>query len=332
MRQKLVEMLRRFRDRRSRLHAAALALAVCVSSTAAFAQQTAPALRQFAPGVVTTIPVELEPQEIVGTHDLVEVRANPDAHWKPELLTESRTLYGMSDDVKFRRDAWGLEFSFKPLRMIAVDVPQADGSVERKLVWYMVYAVRNTGETLTPVAGEDGIVSAQPGKGGPVRFVPSFVLESQDRTAAGEPVRIAYLDRVIPAAMAAIQAREAGGRKLLDSTQMAAQPIPVSTSPGDHRVWGVATWEDVDPRIDFFSVYVGGLTNSYRWTDPEGSYSAGDPPGTGREFARKTLQLNFWRPGDEHYQSEGELRFGAARGKGHLYGVGEGVAYRWVYR
>ena len=323
-------MCARFRDQRSRL--CAIALAFCVVASVVHAQQLTPMHRQFAPGVMTTIPPELEPAEIVSTHDLVEVRANPDAKWSPELVADSRTLHGMSEGVKFRRDTWCLEFSFKPLRMIYVDVPQADGTFERKLVWYMVYSVRNTGEALTPVADKEGIVSAQSGRGEEIRFVPSFVLESQDRTAAGEPVQIAYLDRVIPAAMAAIQAREAGGRTLLDSTQMAAHPIPVSSGPGDGRVWGVAMWEDVDPRLDFFSVYVGGLTNAYRWTDPDGAYSAGDPPGTGREFARKTLQLNFWRPGDEHYEAEGEVRYGAARGKGQLYGVSEGVAYRWVYR
>jgi hypothetical protein len=49
-------------------------------------------------------------------------------------------------------------------------------------------------------------------------------------------------------------------------------------------------------------------------------------------FERKTLQLNFWRPGDEYLQDEREIRFGVARGKGDLYDVSEGVAYRWVYR
>ena len=29
-------------------------------------------------------------------------------------------------------------------------------------------------------------------------------------------------------------------------------------------LWGVATWEDIDPRIVRFSVYVFGLTNAYR--------------------------------------------------------------------
>ena len=103
---------------------------------------------------------------------------------------------------------------------------------------------------------------------------------------------------------------------LLNSVEMAEQPIPVSDGRIDRGVWGVATWADIDPRIDFFSVYVGGLTNAYRWEDPAGAYKPGDPPGKGRQFARKTLQLNFWRPGDEILQDEREIRFGVPLGKG----------------
>ena len=63
-----------------------------------------------------------------------------------------------------------------------------------------------------------------------------------------------------------------------------------------------------------------------------GDTRPGDPPGTGRTFTRKILQLNFWRPGDDYLQNEKEIRFGVARGKADLYDVPEGVAYRWVYR
>src|SRR5262245_47475768 len=62
------------------------------------------AQREFAPGVLTTIPPDFEPTETVSTHDLVEIRANADSKWQPELMTDSRTLYGMAEGVKFRRD------------------------------------------------------------------------------------------------------------------------------------------------------------------------------------------------------------------------------------
>jgi hypothetical protein len=311
--------------------AAALAIEAWWSASAQ-GQTTASAPAPFAPGVVTTIPPDFNPDETVSTHDLVEIRANPDAPWNPELLTASRTLYALSANAKFRRDVWCLEFSFKPLRMIHVDVPRPTGKMERKLIWYLVYAVRNTGQSLTPAEQADGTYSTVSGQGGPVQFLPSFVLEAQDRDAAGGRLYKAYLDRIIPAAMPAIHDREARNRTLLNSAQMADEMIPLSADQSDGRVWGVATWEDVDPRIDFFSVYVGGLTNAYRWIDPPGEYQPGQPPGTGRRFVRKTLQLNFWRPGDEHFQDEGEIRYGVPRGKSGLYDVGPGVAYRGVYR
>jgi hypothetical protein len=306
---------------------------LAVPSRASTAAGTgAPPPRQFAPGVVTTIAPDLEPEETVSTHDLVEVRSNPDLRWSPELMSESHTLYGMSEGVKFRRDVWGLEFSFKPLRMISVDVPQPDGKMQRKLVWYLVYRVRNTGAVLKPVEQPDGTFTSEAGQGEPVQFVPQFVLEAQDRTDTGQPVSKAYLDRIIPTADAVIRQRETPGRELLNSAQISERPIPLSDARADRGVWGVATWEDVDPRIDFFSVYVGGLTNAYRWEDPPGAYRPGDPPGKGRQFTRKTLQLNFWRPGDEFDEHESEIRFGVPLGKAYLYGVPEGVAYRWVYR
>src|SRR5258705_7761315 len=49
-----------------------------------------------------------------------------------------------------RRTIWNLEFSFKPMRMISIDVPQASGRMQRQLVWYMVYRVRNLGNHLKP--------------------------------------------------------------------------------------------------------------------------------------------------------------------------------------
>ncbi len=125
-----------------------------------------------------------------------------------------------------------------------------------------------------------------------IYFHPQFVLESPQ-------FKKAYLDRVLPLAVEAIQKREDPHRKLLDTVQMGEQPIPLSTADDDHSVWGVATWEYIDPRIDFFNVYVKGLTNAYRFADPPGAYKLGDAPGTGRVVAQKTLKLNFWRPGDE---------------------------------
>jgi hypothetical protein len=291
-----------------------------------------PAQRHLATGVLTTIPPALNPEDTVSTHDIMEIRADAAVDWKPEYLASSDTLYGMSDKAKFRREIYCLEFSFKPLRMIEVDVPLAGGNTERKLIWYLVYRVRNTGQILKPVQGQDGVYSTEIAKGGPITFLPQFVLEAQDRQAAGGRVSKSYLDRIIPAADAAIAQRERLGHPLLNSVEISKQPIPVSDGRIDRSVWGVATWVDVDPRVDFFSIYVGGLTNAYRWTDTPAAYNAGDPPGRGRQFVYKTLQLNFWRAGDDLMPNEREFRYGVPLDKANLYGVGDGVAYRWLYR
>ena len=136
----------------------------------------------------------------------------------------------------------------------------------------------------------------------------------------GEGFTKAYPDRVIPVAMDPIRLREDPNRRFLTSVEMCRE-IAVGET-----LWGVATWEDIDPRIVRFSIYVSGLTNAYTWRDEKvgGRYvhQADDPIGRGRKLYRKVLQLNFWRPGDQYFEHEEEIR----------YGIPGGVDYEWVYR
>lgn len=302
----------------------------CVAAPAAgqFAsveRSPAPAPREFAPGVETVIAPAIDPAETVTEHDVIELRVQDTLDWQPKLLAD-RTLLEDADNARFTRDVWCLEFGFKPLRMIRLIDPSAESG--QRLVWYLVYRVKNTGEALAPTFSEDnGDFAAKTVEQGPIRFLPHFVLQGQDVAPNGGKIYRAYLDRVLPEAAPAIRQREVPGRKLYTATTMPLEPI----AAGQER-WGVAMWSEVDPEIDFFSVYARGLTNAYDWTDPPGVYAAGDPPGKGREFVRKTLQLNFWRPGDRFLQHENEVRYGTAPGKASLYGVAEGVDYRWTYR
>ena len=55
---------------------------------------------------------------------------------------------------------------------------------------------------------------------------------------------------------------------------------------------------------------------------PSVSFARRRDPLANRLLLRKTLKLNFWRPGDEYSTSENEIR----------YGVPGGVDYEWVYR
>jgi hypothetical protein len=310
-----------------------LAVTLLVCTDAALAQAADESSGpQFAPGVLTTIPPDVDPEDTLGVHDIMELRSDESLSREPLLNTKSRTLYEMAKDVPFRSEVWCLELSFKPLRMMRVDIPQASGKAQRKLIWYLVYRVRNTGVAIVPVEQADGNFKTVPAPAEPHRFSPQFVLASQDTDRQGNRAGKEYLDRIVPTAVPAIRRREMPRGPLLTSVEMAEQMLEPESGRIQDGLWGVAIWEDVDPSIDYFSVFVGGLTNAYRWQDAPEGFRVGDPPGKGRKFLRKTLQLNFWRPGDELAENEREIRYGAAPGRGGLYGTGEGVAYRWVYR
>jgi len=299
---------------------------------AASAQDANAPAPRFASGVLTTIAPDVDRKDVVSTHDIIELRADASLQRDPNTSAESRALYEMAKGVAFHRDVWCLELSFKPLRMLHVDIPQPSGKMQRKLIWYLVYRVRNTGAGLAPKEQADGTYTTIEQAAGSVRFVPQFVLTSQDRDRKAKRVRKSYLDRTIPTAVQAIQRREMAGGELLDSVRISERMLEVEQGRAVGGLWGVATWEDVDPEIDFFSVFVGGLTNAYDWRDPAGAFALGDPPGKGRKFLRKQLQLNFWRPGDAYAEDEREIRYGVAPGQADLYDAGAGVAYQWVYR
>lgn len=231
--------------------------------------------RALAPGVERAVSTDIAKNDTYSRHDIVELlKVDPSYDW--------------AKDVRFEHPIWGLEFYYKPVRFITVDVPEANGQLRRKTIWYLVFRVKNTGTQ-------------------PVPFNPWFVLESKD-----PKIKKAYPDRLIPVAIPAIAAREDRNRPLKSTVEMSGEIEP-STAGADNSVWGVATWEDVDPRIDQFAIYVSGLTNAYRWTDD---------PEKGRSYKRRTLELNFWRPGDEFHEHENEIRVGGP----------DKVDYRWVYR
>jgi hypothetical protein len=231
--------------------------------------------RQLAPGVEKTISPERQEEESFSRHDVVELlKVDPGFDW--------------AKDIRYTHPIWDLEFTFKPMRMIEVDVPEPSGRLQRKLVWYLVYRVKNMGPD-------------------PVEFRPWFVLETLDGKKR-------YPDRLVPVAVPTIQRREDPRRKLLNSVEIATS-IPSSADGVDRSVWGVVTWEDIDPRVDHFAVFISGLSSAYRWSD--------DTEKEKRDFVHKTLKLNFWRPGDQFHEHEAEIRRGTPDGK---------VDYEWVYR
>jgi hypothetical protein len=76
---------------------------------------------------------------------MVEVLATlPDI--PPELADDIRFNKEIwAKEIRYQRDIWCLRFSFKPLRIIYVDIPNKEGSFDKKAVWYLVYNVKNVG-------------------------------------------------------------------------------------------------------------------------------------------------------------------------------------------
>ena len=272
--------------------------------------------RKLAADVLTTIPVARSADECYTTMPMPDlalaVKADNRLRIKPNTEATTTTLASKSQQVTFRRAVWNLEFTFKPLRMVRVDLPQPSGKMRNQLIWYMIYKVRNPGEHFVPVSVGDGeyklerrdeIDPANPG----VRFIPFFVLKEN------REINRYFRDKIIPLALPQILKREFRtgefkAPKVYNSAQMMQTPIKA----GEER-WGIVTWENVDRRIDFLSIYLQGLSNAYKWQETRASYNHENPaerPAAGRKYQNKTLQLNFWRPGDEFLETDAEIIYG----------------------
>jgi hypothetical protein len=272
--------------------------------------------RRLAPNALTVIPADKSTDDALQRADIVEItKGLAGLAWTPEMAAANTTLVERGRGREYPRDIWCLEFAFKPPRMIDVDVPAADARMQRKRIWYLIYRVKNVGGRRLLMA-EDEAGQRDPAKRrtepfeAPVRFLPHFVLESLEPVESGEGLTSyrGYLDRILPSAMEPIRLREDPKQKFLDSAEMSATDI----APGEER-WGVATWEDIDPRIDFFSIYVRGLTNAVRWRQRPGSViKPNDPPGSDIEETLESLRLDFWRPGDERAGGDREMSVGFA--------------------
>jgi hypothetical protein len=286
---------------------------------------------RLAPGVLKVVPAEpAERDTVSGPLPLMDL-ALASQEWESHFDADSETLFELSRNVTLRRSIWQLEFAFKNMRMVTVETVD----LGPRIVWYLIYRIRNTGASLYPVAQKDEFRHDQyvlKHTSYPVRFIPLFVLTSYDTDTS-------YPDRVIPEAVAKIHQIEIRDPKikLYDSVQISSIPIEVSSESVDRSVWGVATWDDVDPRTDFFSVFVQGLTNAYQWEEDS---QTGTQGGLEPRHLYKTLQLNFWRPGDTVHEHQGEFRYGLPMMPGEddstaifrMYGVTERNDFQWVYR
>jgi hypothetical protein len=181
-----------------------------------FGQETS-AKPAFAPGGIITIPPSIDYESVTNRIDITELLAmlpEPD-----EALQNDDRFHPevWATEIRHSRDIWCLQFSCKPVRIIDVDFPNAEGNYDKKKVWYLVYSVKNLGPagddvkkinsslgTAVP-AGEErplpvpsdttlenvprsapmefrqqpGVFVPQPGNIEPIRFMPQFVLASR---------------------------------------------------------------------------------------------------------------------------------------------------------
>ncbi len=269
-----------------------------------------------------TVPATPEDAEtVVGPRPLPPIATEAPA-WNPHFLPENETLSALARDVTLRRAVWQFEFSFKPMRMLVIDQPAG----ESRRIWYLLYKIKNTGSYIRSIAEPDPFGNDQFRTASGVkteRFFPLFLLRAHEFDQVSP-------DRLVPGVMARIHAIEIKDPRvpLYDSVSITKVPIEPSSKTVDRGVWGVATWPDLDRRIDFFSVYIQGLSNAYRWEDGED----GQP-----RLTYKTLMLNFWRPGDAVFETEREFRYGLPSLQDdrerilRVYGLAEPLDYQWIY-
>lgn len=269
-------------------------LAVLVASLA-----SAQSERKLAPDALNVIPASIEFGETFqGPVDLPLAVQHPELQWKPNSAPQSETLLELSKNITFRSPVYGLEFAFKPVRILEADVTTAMGT-ERKNVWYLVYRVTYRGNDFQPTVEKDQFDNEIYGKPDQVsakwvRFMPNFHLVTKGLKSALNKSDQRLLDKVLPSVVNRI-ATEERIPTLLDSITIQRQKFALGQS-----FWGVATWIDVDPNTDFFTVEVKGLNNAQKI----------ELDGENLKYSHKTLVLNFFRPGDSVNLTADRIQYG----------------------
>ncbi|MCA9081366.1 MAG: hypothetical protein KDA58_12455, partial [Planctomycetaceae bacterium] len=134
---------------------------------------------------------------------------------------------------------------------------------------------------------------------GPRMFTPKFTLITYDNPKT-EIMAETHMDQVIPDALPQIRAIE---RANLLSSVGIYQEVPPLVAPDEEQqpwIYGVATWQGVDPDTDFFKVIASGFSNGYELK-----------PGTdGTPVAwRRVIVQKFARPGDRFDPNQKEFAF-----------------------
>ena len=274
---------------------------------------------------LTVIPPDQSVNDVSQKVDLHELAQGRGGAWDPSHAPSHETLIGLARDRQFQRKLWCLEFAYRPPRIIEIEVPGEDLKNHKERVWYLLYRVRNKAvdqdaEAVVGLGGSTREVYFEENDDGekdftrprirylnePIPFGPHFVFETHEALSRDEGLleHQDHLDRIVSTAIGPISRREKIPYDMLhDSVSISEHPIPA----GEER-WGVAIWEDIDPRIDFFTVFIYGLTNSLRW-EHEAEFETDlehDPEYERREL--ECLRLDFYHPGDSDHDDFEEVR------------------------
>ena len=206
---------------------------------------------------------------------------------------------------------WTMQVDLKPMRLIRTTVTDAaTGEPREELVWYLVYRAINRPVKAPP---QDDTVIPQNNLDpppGPQMFVPEFTLVVEDASR-----QRAHEDMILPTAQATIARREMRGEdaaRTLKNTVEIVQPVPPPAAADDaaeQPLYGVASWKGIDRRTANFTVYLSGFSNGFKQTTgPDGKPL----------ILRRTLVLEFWRPGDDITVNEPQFQFRSQP--------------RWIYR
>ncbi|MCA9071101.1 MAG: hypothetical protein KDA84_19370, partial [Planctomycetaceae bacterium] len=180
------------------------------------------------------------------------------------------------EELSAQSRLWMMEVQMKPMRMIQVTLTNPEtGRNQVENVWYMAYKAINRPlpfkedtANVTPINDDDKEPLPQ-------MFVPVFTLRTDDITN-GMPVRKTYPDEIIPEAQAAINRREKRNNQnaYKNSVEiMQAVPEPTPEDQGEaNAIYGVAMWRGVDRNTDYFTIYLSGFSNGYRYVNDPVSF------------------------------------------------------------
>jgi len=195
-----------------------------------FGQETS-AQPLLSPGGLRSIPPDINYESVVIRTDMTELlallKAAPDEFRDPALQGEVRFRPDIwATEIRYVRDIWCLQFSFKSVRIIDVDLPNAAGNYDKKKIWYLMYNVKNLGpakldekkinsalgsavpagneknlpvptdKTLNDVPRsaplivrqQTGVFAPQSGNSEAIRFVPQFILAANRLVLGTEQV------------------------------------------------------------------------------------------------------------------------------------------------